>query len=84
MLNVRSGPGTHNPQVGTYKRGEQVKITLQQKVGNVMWGKTDKGWISLFYVDLTPVKNETPEEPTEPVLPTEPAPTEPVSEEPAE
>lgn len=56
VLNVRSGPGTHNPQVGTYKRGEQVKITLQQKVGKTTWGLTEKGWISLYYAQVTPVE----------------------------
>ena len=56
VLNVRSGPGTHNPKVGTYKRGEQVKITLQEKVGGTTWGMTEKGWISLYYAQVTPVE----------------------------
>ena len=53
LLNVRSGPGVHNPKVGTYKRGDLVKITLQQKVGNTTWGLTEKGWISLYYDSKT-------------------------------
>ena len=62
VLNIRSGPGTHNPKVGTYRRGDVVHITLRQKVGNVTWGKTDKGWISLYYVRLTEVEEgKTPE-----------------------
>ena len=51
-LNIRSAPGVHNAKVGTYKRGDLVKISLQQKVGNTMWGMTDKGWISMYYVQL--------------------------------
>ena len=57
LLNVRSAPGTQNPKVGTYKRGEQVKITLQQKVGNTTWGLTEKGWVSLYYVQVIPVES---------------------------
>ena len=57
VLNIRSAPGTQNPKVGTYKRGEQVKITLQQKVGNTTWGLTEKGWVSLYYVQVIPVES---------------------------
>ena len=56
VLNIRSAPGTHNPKVGTYRRGEQVKITLQEKVGKTTWGMTEKGWISLYYAQVTPVE----------------------------
>lgn len=81
-LRIRNRPGTSGTiQVGTYYRGDKVTITLQEKVGNVMWGKTPRGWVSLYYVDLTPVAPETPDVPeqTEPTesAPTEPAPTEP-------
>ena len=82
-LRVRNRPGTSGTAViGSYNRGDKVTITLQEKVGNTMWGKTPKGWISLFYVDLKPVKTEEPEEPTAPEEPTTPVePT--VPEEPA-
>ena len=61
VLNVRSGPGTHNPKVGTYKRGDVVQITLRQKVGNTTWGLTEKGWISLYYVKVTEINDgQTP------------------------
>lgn len=56
VLNVRSGPGTHNARVATYNRGDQVKITLRQKVGNTTWGLTEKGWISLYYAKVTEVE----------------------------
>ena len=51
-LNVRSRPGTGNPIVGHYSRGDMVEITLRQQVGGTAWGKTAKGWISLYYVKL--------------------------------
>ena len=59
VLNIRSGAGTHNPTVGTYRGGEQVKITLQEKVGKTTWGMTERGWISLYYVQVTPVEPGT-------------------------
>ena len=60
-LNIRSRPGTSNSVVGQYSKGEKVEITLKQQVGSTTWGKTEKGWISLDYVKLTPVaENQTP------------------------
>lgn len=85
-LNIRNRPGTSGTSVvGQYSKGDQFEITLQQKVGSVTWGKTDKGWVSLYYVKLTEVKDgEVPETtaPTEPEA-TEPAATEPAATEPA-
>ena len=76
-LNIRSLPSASSTKVGEYSRGDKVTITLQRRVGNTLWGKTEKGWISLYYVKVTPVKEP---EATEPVAPTEPAkPTEPVT-----
>lgn len=82
-LNIRAYPGTGSAKVGTYSKGAKVEITMQYKVGGTTWGKTDKGWISLYYVKLTPVTEETKPEattPTEPAAPTEPStPTEPTT-----
>lgn len=74
-LNIRAYPGTGSAKVGTYSRGDKVEITLQHKVGGATWGKTDKGWISLYYVKLTPVTENTEPDtttPTEPTTPTTP------------
>ena len=51
-LNIRSGAGTNFGIVGTYARGTQVTILEQKTVGSTPWGRTNKGWISLFYVRL--------------------------------
>jgi len=51
-LRVREAPGTDSKQVGTYKKGDRVKILETTKVGRATWGRTDKGWISLYYVEL--------------------------------
>ena len=55
-VNVRAGAGTSHAKVGTYNRNDEVKISLRQKVGNIMWGLTEKGWVSLYYVKLTEVE----------------------------
>ncbi len=51
-LNIRSGPGVGYEQVGVYNKDERVKITERKTVTGTVWGKTDKGWISLDYVTL--------------------------------
>lgn len=56
ILNVRAGAGVSYAKVGTYNRGDEVKITLRQKVGTTTWGLTEKGWISLYYAKVTDVK----------------------------
>ena len=56
VLNVRAGAGVNHAKVGTYKRGDEVKITLRQKVGTTTWGLTEKGWISLYYAKVTEVE----------------------------
>ncbi len=52
MLNVRSGPGTHNARVASLSAGTVVTITEQQTVGTTVWGKMEKGWISMDYVQV--------------------------------
>ena len=51
-LNVRSGAGTGNKVVSYYPNGAKVEILEQKTVGSTIWGRTDKGWISLDYVKL--------------------------------
>lgn len=71
-LNVRSRPGTGNSVVGQYYRGDKVEITLRQQVGSTVWGKTAKGWISLYYVELTPVAEEQKPSKPEASVPSQP------------
>ena len=59
-LNIRKAPGTGNKAVGSLTNGTVVEILETQKVGNVTWGRIEKGWISLEYVQLDQVE-ETPE-----------------------
>ena len=47
-LNVRSGPDTTYKRVGNYMEDDTVQILAV--VGG--WGYTEKGWISMIYVEL--------------------------------
>ena len=79
-LCIRTAAGTGNAIVGTYSRGELVEILQITSVNGTKWGRTDKGWISMDYVQVTvnpgtgtvPPVPETPEQPSEPVDPEEP------------
>ena len=52
MLNIRVDAGTNFARVGSYSPGERIFILELKSVGNVMWGRTDKGWVSMDYVRL--------------------------------
>ena len=47
-LNIRTGPGTGYKTNGSYNKGDKVEILHQ--IGG--WGCTNKGWISMKYVDM--------------------------------
>lgn len=47
-LNIRKEATKESDSVGLYKEGDTVTI-LETKDG---WGKTDKGWVSMKYVEL--------------------------------
>ena len=49
-LNIRKGPGSSYSVAGSYKKGDQVSVYQTVKVGSVTWGRTDKGWINMAYV----------------------------------
>lgn len=51
-LNIRQGAGTGYRVVGSYTRGTKVVILEQKTVNGTPWGRTNKGWISLYYVRL--------------------------------
>lgn len=51
-LNVRAEAGTNGKRVSSLKSGTAVTILETKKVGNVTWGRIDKGWICMTYVKL--------------------------------
>lgn len=57
-LNIRTAPGTHNARVGGYPTGTKIEILEQKYVGTVAWGRTDKGWVCMEYVDLRSTEME--------------------------
>ncbi len=56
-LNVREDAGTGYDVVKTLKKGDEVTILDQKLVGDEYWGRTEDGWISLKYVDITGTVN---------------------------
>ena len=52
-LRVRSGPGLGYSTVAYYTKGTVVKIYGQSSANGMTWGQTDKGWVSMNYIQLT-------------------------------
>ena len=52
QLNIRSGPGTGYASVGSYSAGDRIKILEQFTFNGKTWGCTNKGWVSMDYVDV--------------------------------
>lgn len=53
VLRIRNGAGTSYAIVGFLNPGQSVSITEQKTVGATVWGKTEKGWVSMDYVKLS-------------------------------
>ena len=49
-LTIRKGAGTDYDAVGSYAKGEKVSVYQTVTVGSSTWGRTDKGWINMKYV----------------------------------
>ncbi len=57
-LRIRQSPSTEADVLGSYKQGESVKILEQFTFGKTKWGCTNKGWISMDYVDTGDKDND--------------------------
>lgn len=51
-LNIRETPDANGRILGIYSKGATVTILEQKTVGGTTWGRTNKGWISMQFVDL--------------------------------
>lgn len=51
-LRIRSAAGTNNSILGYLTMGTKVEIYERTTVGSMVWGRIDKGWISLDYIQL--------------------------------
>ncbi|MBR5020643.1 MAG: SH3 domain-containing protein [Oscillospiraceae bacterium] len=49
-LNIRKGAGSSYDKVGSYAKGDKVSVYQTMTVSSVKWGRTDKGWINMAYV----------------------------------
>lgn len=49
-LNVREDAGASYKKVASYKKGDEITIYEQKKVGSQYWGRTDDGWVCMDYV----------------------------------
>ena len=62
FLRIRSGPGSNYTTVGYLNDGTEVEILQRQTVNGILWGRMEKGWISLKYVSFEPpLEPEQPE-----------------------
>lgn len=51
-LNIRNGPGVSYEQIGRLPEGEQVIILETQYSGTADWGRIERGWICLDYIQF--------------------------------
>ena len=58
ILNIRANAGTEYTALGCLERGARVEILETKQVGTVLWGRIDKGWISMAYVQLDGATSE--------------------------
>lgn len=73
-LRIRSGPGTNYSVVGFLFNGKDIQILEQQAVGEMVWGRISKGWVSMDYIvtddsywdSTTTPDTDPPQEPEQP------------------
>ena len=61
-LRLRAGAGTSHEVLDFLMIGDRVEILEQKTVNGMTWGRTEKGWISLDYVDLDQPESDEPTE----------------------
>lgn len=67
-VNVRTGAGTGNAQVGKILTGTTVEILEVKQAGAAKWGRVTQGWICMDYVTMIknyPIAGATPDTNTE-------------------
>ena len=51
-LSIRKGAGSDYAVVGKYKKNDVITVYETKKVGDITWGHTSKGWVSMKHVQL--------------------------------
>lgn len=68
ILRIRKGPGTSYTIVGYLNPKTQVEILEQKNVNGTLWGRIEKGWISMDYVVLNSGAEDKPAPQTRTVI----------------
>lgn len=76
LLRVRTGPSASYAVSAYLYNGNRVEILEQRTVNGTVWGKIDKGWISLDYVELDKPNDNTQDDTQSGTTPTPPPATE--------
>lgn len=50
-LIIRSGPGPDNSEVGRLREGTKVEILEVQRAGVSEWGRIERGWVCMDYIE---------------------------------
>ncbi len=56
VLNIRSGPALTEKVVGSYYSGTELEILETTQTEGIQWGRTDKGWVCMTYINLKNVE----------------------------
>lgn len=59
VVNVRLGPGTNYSIATSVDYGQKLTITQTYDSGDYIWGKSEKGWICLYYTNFEAALNGT-------------------------
>ena len=51
-LRIRSTPGEGSPEIGRLKEGTKVEILETTRSGSADWGRIERGWVCMDYIDL--------------------------------
>lgn len=54
-LNIRSEPALTAKLVGRYASGDEIEIWETTQTEGIQWGRTDRGWVCMSYVNRTDV-----------------------------
>lgn len=57
-LNIRRMPGDSGEILGSYRYSEEITVLETRQVNGTAWGRTDRGWVRLLYVQMEKTEKE--------------------------